>query len=113
MRSNRAAARLRALPSREVDGSAVPVAGGFRARLLGLAGLPRERAGAGLLIPRCSSVHTFGMRFDLDLVFLDEDGRPLARFTRVPPNRLVWHRGAAAVLEIPSRQGGEFVAPRA
>jgi hypothetical protein len=53
------------------------------------------------------------MRFDLDLVFLDEDGRPLARFTRVPPNRLVWHRGAAAVLEIPSRQGGEFVAPRA
>jgi uncharacterized protein len=111
MRSHRPAARLRALPKRDVDGSSVPVAAGFRARLLGLACLRRERAGAGLLIPRCSSVHTFGMRFDLDLVFLDGDGRPLARLRGVPPNRLVWHRGAAAVLEIPSAQGGEFASP--
>ena len=86
---------------------------GFRARLLGLAFLGRERAGAGLLIPRCSSVHTFGMRFPLDLVFLDERGAPLAIRRNVRPCRLVRHRGAAAVLEIPAPQGGEFAAAAA
>jgi uncharacterized membrane protein (UPF0127 family) len=91
---------------------AVPVATGFRARLLGLGGLDRGEAGAGLLIPHCSSVHTFGMRFALDLVFLDGEGRPLAVRHRVPPRRFASYRGAAAVLEIPSPQGGESCAPR-
>ncbi len=99
--------RLRTLPRRRVLGRLVPVASGPRGRLLGLAGLRRERAGVGLLIPRCASVHTFGMRFELDLVFLDREGRSLAVRRRVPPRRLVWHRGAAAVLELPSAPGGE------
>ena len=102
--------RLASLPRRHVFGRNVPVATGFRARLLGLAGLRRERAGAGLLLPGCASVHTFGMRFDLDLVFLDEGGRPLATVLGVPPRRLASYRGAAAVLELPSQQGGEFAA---
>ncbi|HYJ21810.1 MAG TPA: DUF192 domain-containing protein [Solirubrobacterales bacterium] len=100
--------RFKALPRREVRGHLVPVATTFRSRLLGLAGLDRERAGAGLLIPRCVSVHTFAMRFELDLVFLDGDGRELAVHHGVPPRRLRRHRGAAAVLEIPVRRGGEF-----
>lgn len=102
------AARLSRLPRRRAAGRRVPVAVGFRARLLGLAGLRREQADTGLLIPRCSSVHTAGMRFALDLFFLDRDGRVLAVRRGVPPWRLAWHRGAAAVLEIPSRQGGEI-----
>ncbi|HET6997696.1 MAG TPA: DUF192 domain-containing protein [Solirubrobacterales bacterium] len=105
------APRLRRLPQRQICGLTVPVARGRASRLLGLAGLDLAEAGAGLLIPRCSSVHTFGMRFDLDLVFLGPDERPLAVRLDVPPRRLVWRRGAAAVLEIPSGQGGEFAAP--
>ena len=81
---------------------------GFFSRLAGLAGLRRERAGAGLLIPRCAGVHTFGMRFALDLVFLDRRGEALAIRRAVRPCRFASHRGAAAVLEIPARQGGEF-----
>jgi uncharacterized protein len=104
------APRLHRLPRRRIRGRAVPVAVGFRARLLGLAGLRRERAGPGLLLPRCAAVHTFGMRFELDLVFLDRRQRPLAIRLGVPPRRLAWHRGADAVLEIPSPQGGEFAA---
>lgn len=100
-------ARLQALPRRIVLGHEVAVAIGPRARLLGLAGLAPEQAGAGLLIPRCAGVHTFWMRFELDLVFLDRDGAPLARRLRVPPRSLAWRRGAAAVLELPSPRGGE------
>jgi uncharacterized membrane protein (UPF0127 family) len=99
--------RFHGLPRRRVGGLLVPVATGSRARLLGLAWLDRERAGPGLLIPRCASVHTVGMRFALDLYFLDREGAIQAIRREVPPRRLAWCRGADSVLEIPCRPGGE------
>jgi uncharacterized membrane protein (UPF0127 family) len=96
------AGRFAGLPTATIGGIEVPVAAGPRARLLGLAGLELEAAGPGLLIPRCASVHTFGMRFALDLVFLDERLRPLAVRRSVPPRRLSSQRAASAVLELPS-----------
>jgi uncharacterized protein len=91
--------------------SRFPVAADFRTRLVGLSLRRRRDAGPGLLIPRCSSVHTFGMRFELDLFFLDADGRVLAVRRGVSPRRVVWFRGASAVLEIPAAEGGESGLP--
>ena len=79
-------------------------------RLLGLAHLDPAQAGAGLLIPRCSSVHTFGMRFALDLHFLDEEGEIVAVRRGVRARRVVSCPAAAAVLESPAAEGGEFSA---
>jgi uncharacterized protein len=79
----------------------VVVARSFRRRLLGLA-LAREPPGYGLLIPRCRSVHTFGMRFALDLIWLDGHGRPLRVDRDVRPCRVCGCRRAAAVLEAPA-----------
>jgi uncharacterized membrane protein (UPF0127 family) len=95
------AARLESLPRRLVGTREVPVAVGFRARLLGLAWLDRDEAGPGLLIPRCTAVHTFGMRFALDVYFLDADDEVLAQ-RLVPPRHFVAHRGTVAVLEVPA-----------
>lgn len=99
--------RLASLPTIVLGGGiSVPIAIGFRARLLGLAGLDAEEAGNGLLIPRCRSVHTIGMRFDLDLVFLDRDGIVVAIRRGLPPGRArVAERAAVAVLELPPRSG--------
>jgi uncharacterized membrane protein (UPF0127 family) len=94
-----------------VQGREVPVAVGFSSRLAGLAGLRRDEVGAGLLIPRCSSVHTFGMRFALDLLFLDGHGEVLAIRRGVRPRRFASHRCAVAVLEIPAGPGGDFSEP--
>lgn len=105
------APRLRRLPIASARGHRVPLATSRRARLLGLAHLHREEAGPGLLIPRCSSVHTFGMRFPLDLLFLDEAGAILAIRRRLPARRVVFCRGARAVLEIPAAEGGEIPSP--
>ncbi len=96
------ARRLRDLPVTVVLGREVCVAIGIRARLLGLSHLPREQVGPGLLIPRCSSIHTFGMHFALDLVFLDREGRVRSVRRRVPPRRLACDRRAHSVLELPS-----------
>ena|SRR5438477_10565406 len=94
--------RLSGLPTVEADGRRVRLATTRRARLLGLALLGRERAGGGLLIPSCRSVHTFGMRFPIDLAFLDRRGRVVSRRLGVPPRRLVSERRAVAVLEVPA-----------
>jgi uncharacterized protein len=94
--------RLAALPRRAVAGHEAPIATGFRARLLGLAFLDRRAAGPGLLIPRCAAVHTFGMRFALDIYFLGQDEEVVGVRHAVPPRRFVAHRGAVAVLEIPA-----------
>ena len=93
--------RFRDQPRAEVWGRRVPVALSRRARLLGLALLDRPAAGAGLLLPGCRSVHTFGMRFPVDLVFLDRNLRAVSWRRAVPPGRVAFERGAQAVLELP------------
>jgi uncharacterized membrane protein (UPF0127 family) len=69
------------------------------ARLRGLAHLDAPQ-GAALLLERTRSVHTFGMRFALDLVWLDRDGRALRIDCGVKPGRLRACRLAHAVLEV-------------
>ena len=86
----------------ELAGRRVRVAATWRARLLGLALLDRDSAGPGLLIPGCRSVHTFGMRFGLDLVFLDGAMMPVSVRRRVPPRRIALERRAHSVLELPA-----------
>jgi uncharacterized protein len=95
--------RLQGLPSRVLDdGLIVHEAVTLRARLLGLAWLRGVPPGRALLIPDCRSVHTFGMRFPLDVVFLDEHGRPLRVERGVRRRRVLACPGAFAVLERPS-----------
>jgi len=97
--------RLRRLPTLPVriDGIEVRIAATACARLLGLACL-RKRPPCGLLLSRTRSVHTFGMRFALDLVWLDARGRPIRVDTAVPPRRVRPCDAARAVLELPTKE---------
>jgi uncharacterized membrane protein (UPF0127 family) len=109
-----AAGRLAELPLEVVLGIEVPSAISLRARTLGLAWLDRENAGIGLLIPGCRSVHTFGMRFDLDVFFLDGSGRIVRACPGVPPRKCLVSRRTRSVLElVPCRYRGEKVSPPA
>ena len=94
--------RFRGLERSGILGVEVPVATSLPSRLLGLALLSRDRAGAGLLIPRCRSVHTFGLRFRLDVIFLDAEGRVVELRRAVPPGRVIRSSRAMAVLELPT-----------
>jgi uncharacterized membrane protein (UPF0127 family) len=95
--------RLERLPERHVAGIAVRVADTPLARLAGLALLDEPPPGTALLIPRCRSVHTFGMRFALDLVWLDEHERPIRVDRARGPGLVIGEARAAAVIELVSR----------
>jgi uncharacterized membrane protein (UPF0127 family) len=73
------------------------------ARLLGFALLREPPCGIALHFPRCRSVHTFGMRFALDVAFLDGHGRTIRIARGVPPRRILFSRRARAVVELPAR----------
>jgi uncharacterized protein len=88
----------------------IVVATGWCRRLLGLAFRRRPPDGWALLFPRCRSVHTFGMRFPIDVVFLDADGRVVRIAGAVPPGRVVVCRGAAAAVEARAGEGGMIAA---
>jgi uncharacterized protein len=92
--------RLDRLPRRTLeDGLIVHEATTLRARLLGLAFMRPPPADHALLIPHCRSVHTFGMRFEIDVTFLDERGQTIRVERAVPPRRVLFQRRAFAVLE--------------
>lgn len=88
-----------ALPA-PLDALDVRVARSPLARLLGLAGL-REPPPVALLLPGTRSIHTFGMRFALDLLWVDRDGRIVRVDRAVPPRRVRACRAAHAVVEVP------------
>jgi uncharacterized membrane protein (UPF0127 family) len=103
--------RLRRLPRVPFDvplaGVDVRLAATPRARLLGLAGLPELAPGAGLLLPGTRSIHTFGMRFALDLFWLDAAGHVVRVDCAVPPRRARSCRAARAVVELPAGRSVE------
>ena len=60
-----------------VVGSRVAVASGWWSRLRGFLGRPKPHEGEGILLVSCNMVHTFGMTFPLDILFLSAEGRVL------------------------------------
>ncbi|MCC5843864.1 MAG: DUF192 domain-containing protein [Verrucomicrobia bacterium] len=45
--------------------------------------------GAGFLFPRCRDLHSFGMRFPLDVVWLDDKGAILQIRRSIPPGKVI------------------------
>ena len=69
-------------------------------RLRGLLGRRSLAAGEGLLLRPSPSIHTWFMRFAIDVVFLDRDLRVLRVVDSLRPWRFAGCRGASAVLEL-------------
>ena len=78
---------------------AVRVCRSFRERMRGLLGTGPQAM--PVLIERCRSVHTFGMRYALDLAFVCGDGSVGRVCRNVEPGRLRSCRDATYVLERP------------
>jgi uncharacterized protein len=69
-------------------------------RLRGLLGRPALVTGTGLLLAPCASVHSCGMRYAIDLVYLDRVGRVLEVVAGLRPWRMSACWRAHATLEL-------------
>ena len=101
--------RLQRLEPRVLErGATLLVASTRHARGRGIAGLDEMPADQALLLEPCRSVHTFGMRFALDLLWLDAAGAVLRRDAAVAPRRVRSCLRARAVVECRAGEGARF-----
>jgi uncharacterized membrane protein (UPF0127 family) len=85
-----------------VIGRSVEVANTSAKRRKGLLGRAGLSQGEGLWISPCESVHTVGMQFPIDLVYLDRSNRVKKVKHAVPAWRLSGCLTAHSVIELPA-----------
>jgi len=71
-------------------------------RLKGLLGTRSLPTGDGLWLKPCRQIHMFGMRYGLDVVFLDDGHRVVHTIEALAPGKVSPKiKGASSVLELP------------
>lgn len=70
-------------------------------RRIGLLRSPRLQPGEGLLLSPCEHIHTVGMPFAIDVLFLDAEQIVLQIGLDIGPGRQFLCPGAASALELP------------
>lgn len=73
----------------------------WRQRLQGL--LCTSRAHEPIMLSACHAIHTWGMSYAIDVVFLSADMHVLQAYTHVTAGRMLSCAGACAVLERPAQ----------
>ena len=98
---------LRNVSTNTLLASTVLTAFDRESRNRGLLGRDALQAGTALVIAPCSGVHTWCMRFSIDLIFVDRLGTVLRVRQGVRPWRLALRLGAFAVIELPAGSAGD------
>jgi uncharacterized membrane protein (UPF0127 family) len=77
-------------------------------RARGLLGKPPLKSGQGLLISPCKSIHTFGMRYPIDVVFLDANWTVCKIISSLPMARFSGSMVARMTLELPANEASRI-----
>jgi len=80
----------------------VEVAVTRRARRKGLLGRDGFGSSCALILAPCAAIHTMFMRFEIDAVFVDDDGRAVKVVRKLAPWRIAADPTAHAVVEMPA-----------
>ena len=94
--------------TRERVAVSVEIAATRTSRRRGLLGRDRLEEASAMLLAPCAAVHTAGMRFAIDVVFVDRQGFAVKIVRDLRPWRISLATGARAVIEMPAgslRQG--------
>jgi uncharacterized protein len=102
--------RFAGLPHRSLRGGLTVVeANTGKSRRRGLSRLDSLSGDHALLIPKCPSVHTFGMRFALDLIWLGKASVVVRVDRDVPPRRMRICTRARSVVETAAGEADAFL----
>jgi len=93
---------LRNASSPRVVAGTVELAVTSAARRRGLLGRDGLAPGHALLIAPCSSIHTWFMRFPIDVIFVRRDGLVLKTRAAMPAWKMAFGWRAYAVVELPA-----------
>jgi uncharacterized membrane protein (UPF0127 family) len=88
----------------EVIADLVEVARTRRQRRRGLLGRDGLARGSALVLTPCNAIHTIGMRFPIDVAFIDRQGRVRRIVRQLPPSRISVCLTAKTTIECPSGQ---------
>lgn len=92
---------LRNMSSGAIVATRVDRLTGFFPRALGLLARRSLSADEGVWLTSCRAIHTIGMAYAIDVVFIDGSGRVLRTCRNVPPNKFALRCvRAAAVIEL-------------
>ena len=94
--------RLRNLTRGTILGDAIDIADTSAKRTTGLLNHTELRPGEGLWIIPCESVHTFFMKFALDLVYIDKKHVVRKTVSNVVPWRMSLCLPAHSIVELPA-----------
>lgn len=98
--------------TRQPVATSVEIAATRQSRRRGLLGRQGLAEAAAMLLAPCAAVHTVGMRFAIDVVFVDRQGYAVKVVRGLRPWRIALASGARAVIEMPAGSlGGEQVQP--
>jgi uncharacterized protein len=86
--------------TRQPVATQVEIAATRTTRRRGLLGRDSLAEASAMLIAPCSSVHTIGMRFPIDVVFVDRQGFAVKIVRNLQPWRIAFGAGGKAVIEM-------------
>lgn len=93
---------LRVVSSGIVIATSVELARDSTARRRGLLGRNHLPLDTAMIIAPCTAIHTFGMRFAIDVIFAARNGRVLKVTAALEPRRVAFARGGFAAIEMAS-----------
>lgn len=79
----------------------IAYANNFYKKLKGL--MFSKNESRGIMLSKCKSIHTFGMKYNIDLIFIDKNGCYLSKCLSVTPNKIIFGpKNTYSIIEIPS-----------
>ena len=58
----------------------------------------------GLMFKKCNSIHTFFMKQNIDVIFLDKNNNIIKRYNNITKNKILICKDAFQVIEIPHKK---------
>ena len=77
----------------------VDIANTFKKRLLGLMG--KKNITKGIFFPKTSSIHTFFMKEDIDIIMIDKNNKVIYYKKNLSKNKIIIKKKAYHTIELP------------
>lgn len=80
---------MKLLKNNTIIAQNIQKADSFLKKLVGLLNRNNLSFDEGIILEKCNSIHSFGMKFDFDAIYLDNDNKVVRLIENIKPNRIM------------------------